>query len=55
MAETTNGLYKAESVRGPDAPAVWDDVDQLELETLTWVHSFNEHRLHGHCDAVPRT
>jgi putative transposase len=53
LAETTNGLYKAECVRGPDAPAVWDDVDQLELETLGWVHWFNEHRLHGHCDDVP--
>jgi putative transposase len=53
LAETTNGLYKAECVRGPDAPAVWDDVDQLELETLSWVHWFNEHRLHGHCADVP--
>ncbi len=53
LAETTNGLYKAECVRGPDAPAVWDDVDQLELETLAWVHWFNEHRLHGHCHDVP--
>ena len=53
LAETTNGLYKAECVRGPDAPAVWDDVDQLELETLSWVHWFNEHRLHGYCDDVP--
>jgi len=53
LAETTNGLYKAECVRGPDAPAVWDDVDQLELETLTWVHWFNHDRLHGHCDDVP--
>ena len=53
LAETTNGLYKAECVRGPDAPAVWDDVDQLELETLAWVHWFNEDRLHGHCDDVP--
>jgi putative transposase len=53
LAETTNGLYKAECVRGPDAPAVWDDVDQLELETLTWVHWFNEHRLHSHCHDVP--
>ena len=42
LAETTNGLYKTECVRGPDAPAVWDDVDQLELETLSWVHWFNE-------------
>ena len=53
LAETTTGLYKAECVRGPDAPAVWDDVDQLELETLAWVHWFNEQRLHGHCDDVP--
>jgi putative transposase len=50
LAETTNGLYKAECVRGPDAPAVWDDVDQLELETLSWVHWFNEDRIHSHCD-----
>jgi putative transposase len=53
LAETTNGLYKTECVRGPDAPAVWDDVDQLELETLSWVHWFNEQRLHGHCDDLP--
>jgi putative transposase len=53
LAETTNGLYKTECVRGPDAPAVWDDVDQLELETLAWVHWFNEQRLHGHCDDMP--
>ena len=53
LAETTNGLYKAECVRGPDAPAVWDDVDQLELETLAWVHWFNEHRLHSHCGDIP--
>jgi len=53
LAETTNGLYKTECVRGPDAPTLWDDVDQLELETLSWVHWFNEHRLHGHCGDVP--
>ena len=53
LAETTNGLYKTECVRGPDAPAVWDDVDELELATLSWVTWFNEHRLHGHCGHVP--
>ena len=52
LAETTNGLYKTECVYGPDAPAVWDDVDQLELETMSWVHWFNEHRLHSHCHHV---
>ena len=52
LAETTNGLYKAECVYGPDTHG-WDDVDELELATLSWVHWFNEHRLHGHCDDVP--
>jgi putative transposase len=52
LAETTNGLYKAECVYGPDTDG-WDDVDQLELATLSWVHWFNEQRLHGHCSDVP--
>jgi putative transposase len=53
LAETTNGLYKAECVFGPDAPRPWNDVDELELATLSWVHWFNEERLHGHCGDVP--
>jgi putative transposase len=52
LAETTNGLYKTECVHGPDT-AGWDDVDELELATLSWVHWFNEDRLHGHCKYVP--
>ena len=52
LAETTNGLFKTECVYGPDT-AGWDDVDELELATLTWVHWFNETRLHGHCGDVP--
>ena len=52
LAETTNGLYKTECVYGPDATG-WDDVDQLELETLSWVHWFNHDRLHTHCGDVP--
>jgi putative transposase len=52
LAETTNGLYKTECVHGPDAHG-WDDVDELELATLSWVHWFNETRLHGHCNDVP--
>jgi putative transposase len=31
----------------------WDDVDQLELATLSGVHWFNEHRLHSHSGDVP--
>jgi putative transposase len=53
LAETTNGLYKAECVYGPDAPKLWDDVDELELATLSWVHWFNADRLHSHCNDVP--
>ena len=53
LAETTNGLYKTECVYGPDAPRPWSDVGELELATLTWVHWFNEHRLHSHCNDVP--
>lgn len=49
LAETTNGLYKTECVYGPDAPRPWNDVDELELATLSWVHWFNEERLHSHC------
>jgi putative transposase len=52
LAETTNGLYKAECVYGPDT-AGWDGVDELELATLSWVHWFNHDRLHGHCGHVP--
>jgi putative transposase len=52
LAETTNGLYKTECVYGPDT-AGWDDVDELELATLSWVHWFNHDRLHGHCGDTP--
>ena len=53
LAETTNGLYKTECVHGPDAPRPWDDVDELELATLSWVHWFNHERLHRYCGHVP--
>jgi putative transposase len=55
LAETINGLYKAECVYGPDAPRPWSDVDELELATLSWVHWFNEQRLHSHCGDTPPT
>lgn len=47
QAESLIGLYKAECVRheGP-----WRGVDDLELATLSWVHWFNENRLHGSLD-----
>jgi transposase InsO family protein len=42
LAETINGLYKAEVIhrRGP-----WKTRESVELATLHWVHWFNHHRL----------
>ena len=52
LAETTNGLYKTECIYGPEAGG-WDDVEHVELATLSWVYWFNEQRLHSHCADVP--
>jgi putative transposase len=52
LAETVNGLYKTECVYGPDSTG-WDDVDEVELATLSWVHWYNHDRLHSHCQHVP--
>lgn len=54
LAETTNGLFKTECIYGPDTTG-WDDVDAVELATLSWVHWFNNDRLHSHCHDVPPT
>lgn len=50
LAETVNGLYKAELVyhRGP-----WRGCEDLELATLEWVDWFNHRRLHGALGYVP--
>ena len=50
LAETVNGLYKAELIhrRGP-----WRTAEQVELETLAWVDWWNHRRLHGACEGVP--
>ena len=46
------GSTRPSASTGPTATG-WDDVDELELATLSWVHWFNDQRLHGHCDDVP--
>jgi putative transposase len=48
LAETVNGYYKAELVRGPARPGPWKSVEDLELATLGWVHWHNNQRLHGY-------
>lgn len=37
LAETVNGYYKAELVRGPARSGPWKKVEDLELATLGWV------------------
>ena len=48
-------MFMKGRLRHPTLAALppWDDVDELELTTLSWVHWFNEERLHGHCGDVP--
>jgi putative transposase len=46
LAETVNGLYKAELIRrrGP-----WRSVAEVERATAEWVAWWNNSRLHGAC------
>lgn len=50
LAETVNGLYKAEMIHrcGP-----WKNRAAVELATLEWVAWFNAHRLHGALGYIP--
>ncbi len=50
LAETVNGLYKAELIRrgGP-----WRMAEDVELATLAWVAWWNEQRLHSACGYLP--
>jgi putative transposase len=52
LAETVNGLYKAELIYGPEQ-GPWQSVEAVELATLQWVHWYNHTRLHGYLDDVP--
>ena len=52
LAETVNGLYKTELIRGP-GQGPWKTVDDVELATLGWVHWLNTDRLHGYLGDVP--
>jgi putative transposase len=53
LAETVNGYYKTELVRGPARSGPWRTVEDLELATLSWVHWHNNQRLHGYLGDVP--
>ena len=53
LAETVNGYYKAELIRGPARSGPWKTVEDVELATLGWVHWHNTTRLHGYLADVP--
>ena len=53
LAESVNGYYKAELVRGPAKIGPWKTIDDLELATLGWVHWHNTERLHSALGDVP--
>jgi putative transposase len=50
LAETINGLYKAELIRrrGP-----WRTAAEVERATAAWVAWWNNQRLHGSCGRIP--
>ena len=43
LAETVNGLYKAELIHARPA---WPSKTEVEFETMNWVHWWNNSRLH---------
>ncbi len=53
LAETVNGYYKAELIRGPARSGPWKTVEEVELATLGWVHWHNTQRLHGYLGDLP--
>jgi transposase InsO family protein len=53
LAETVNGYYKTELIRGPARTGPWKTIEDVELATLGWVHWHNTQRLHGYLDDVP--
>jgi putative transposase len=50
LAETVNGLYKAELIRRRKRGRT---LGELELATAGWVHWYNTERLHGTCGDIP--
>jgi len=50
LAETINGLYKAELIH---RRAPWKTQESLEIATLEWVSWFNHHRLLGSIGYIP--
>jgi transposase InsO family protein len=45
LMESTIGLYKTELIEH-DRNRTWADAAEVERETASWVHWFNESRIH---------
>jgi putative transposase len=52
LAETVNGLYKAELIYGPEQ-GPWRSIEAVEMATLAWVHWYNHTRIHGYLSDIP--
>ena len=50
LAETVNGLYKAELIHRRSR---WRSTEEVELATAEWVHFWNHRRLHSATDYLP--
>ena len=50
LAESVNGLYKAELIR---RQRNWRTVEEVELATAGWVDWWNHRRLHSACGDIP--
>jgi len=50
LAETVNGLYKAELIRRRRS---WRSTEEVELATAARVSWWNESRLHSACEDIP--
>jgi putative transposase len=55
LAETVNGYYRAELIRGPARHRPCKAVEDVELATLGWVHWHNTQRLHSDLGDQPPT
>jgi putative transposase len=49
-AESLNSLYKRELI---DLRKEWQDIGDVVLATMDWVHWYNEERLHSYCGDIP--
>lgn len=50
LAETVNGLYKAELIKRGGS---WRSAEQVELKTAEWVDWWNQRRLHSAAENLP--